>query len=71
MAQQLRTLTALLTGPEFKSQEPHGDSQPSVMWSETFFCVSEDSYSLLTTTTTNFWAGASGVDWSEQANQRE
>jgi hypothetical protein len=30
-------------GPEFKSQQPHGGSQPSVMGS----AVSEDSYSVL------------------------
>jgi hypothetical protein len=36
-------------GPEFKSQQPHGGSQPSVMGSDTlFWCVSEDSYSVLT-----------------------
>jgi hypothetical protein len=32
-------------GPEFKSQQPHGGSQPSVMRSSG---VSEDSYSVLT-----------------------
>jgi hypothetical protein len=31
-------------GPEFKSQQPHGDSQPS----DTSSGVSEDSYSVLT-----------------------
>jgi hypothetical protein len=35
-------------GPEFKSQQPHGSSQPSVMGSDALFCVSEDSYSVLT-----------------------
>jgi hypothetical protein len=30
MAQRLRALTALPKGPEFKSQQPHGGSQPSV-----------------------------------------
>jgi hypothetical protein len=32
-------------GPEFKSQQPHGGSQPSVTKSDG---VSEDSYSVLT-----------------------
>jgi hypothetical protein len=31
VAQQLRTLTALLRSPEFNSQQPHGGSQTSVM----------------------------------------
>jgi hypothetical protein len=36
-------------GPEFKSHQPHGGSQPSVMRSDAlFWCVSEDSYSVLT-----------------------
>ena len=35
-------------GPEFKSQHPHGGSQPSVMGSDALFCVSEDSDSVLT-----------------------
>jgi hypothetical protein len=34
-------------GPEFKSQQPHGGSQPSVMRSDTSSGVSEDSYSVL------------------------
>jgi hypothetical protein len=34
-------------GPEFKSQQPHGGSQPSVMGSDASLCVSEDSYSVL------------------------
>jgi hypothetical protein len=39
MAQQLRALTAL-PGPKFKSQQPHGGSQPSAMRSDTlFWCV--------------------------------
>jgi hypothetical protein len=37
MTQQLRAPTALLTGPEFNSQQSHGGSQPSVMGSETLF----------------------------------
>jgi hypothetical protein len=40
MAQQLRALIALPNGPEFKSQQPHGGSQPSVKRSDAFFwCV--------------------------------
>jgi hypothetical protein len=38
-------------GPEFKSQQPHGGSQPSVMRSDPLFPssgVSENSYSVLT-----------------------
>jgi hypothetical protein len=35
-------------GPEFKSQQPHGGSQPSVMRSDASSGVSEDSYSVLT-----------------------
>jgi hypothetical protein len=34
-------------GPEFNSQQTHGDSQPSVMRSGVLFCVSEDSNSVL------------------------
>jgi hypothetical protein len=35
-------------GPEFNSQQSHGGSQPSVMGSDAlFWCVSEDSYSIL------------------------
>jgi hypothetical protein len=35
-------------GPEFNSQQAHGGSQPSVMGSDAlFWCVSEDSYSVL------------------------
>jgi hypothetical protein len=34
--------------PEFKSQQPHGGSQPFLMRSDTLFWgVSEDSYSIL------------------------
>ena len=32
--------------PEFKSQQPHGGLQPSVMTSDTLYCVSEDSYNI-------------------------
>jgi hypothetical protein len=35
-------------GPEFKSQLPHGGSQPSALESKALcWCVSEDSYSVL------------------------
>jgi hypothetical protein len=35
-------------GPEFNSKQPHGGSQPSVMISDApFWCVSEESYSVL------------------------
>jgi hypothetical protein len=34
MAQRVRALTALPKGPEFKSQKPHGGSQPLIMRSE-------------------------------------
>jgi hypothetical protein len=34
-------------GPEFKSQQPHGGSQPPVMRSDALFWVSEDSYNVL------------------------
>jgi len=34
-------------GPEFKSQQPHGGSQPSVMRSDPFSGVPEDNYSVL------------------------
>jgi hypothetical protein len=41
MAQWLRPLTDCSSrGPEFKSQQPHGGSQPSVMGSDAlFWCV--------------------------------
>jgi hypothetical protein len=36
-------------GPEFKSGQRHGGSQPSVLGSDAlFWCVSEDSYSVPT-----------------------
>jgi hypothetical protein len=35
-------------GPEFKSQQPHGGSQPSIIRSDALSGVSEDSYSVLT-----------------------
>ena len=34
MAQWLRALTDLPKGPEFKSQQPHGGSLPSIMRSD-------------------------------------
>ena len=35
-------------GREFNTQQPHGGSQPAVMGSDAlFWCVSEDSYSVL------------------------
>jgi hypothetical protein len=38
MTQQLKALTALLDGgPEFKSQQPHGGSQPSVTRSDSLY----------------------------------
>jgi hypothetical protein len=40
MAQRLRALTALPEGLEFKSQNPHGGSQPSVMRSDSLLCSS-------------------------------
>ena len=35
-------------GPEFKSQRPHGGSQPSIMRCDGPLLVHEDSYSVLT-----------------------
>jgi hypothetical protein len=40
MVQRLRALTALLKSPEFKSQQPHGGSQPSVMRSDILLLLS-------------------------------
>jgi hypothetical protein len=48
MAQWVRAPDCSSKGPEFKSQQPHGGSQPSVMRSDSLFGVSEDSYSELT-----------------------
>jgi hypothetical protein len=60
-------------GLEFKSQQPHGGSQPSVVRSDALFGGSEDSYSVLTynktttttttiiTTTTGGWRDGSVV----------
>jgi hypothetical protein len=45
MAQWVRAPDCSSEGPEFKSQQPHGGSQPSVTRSSG---VSEDSYSVLT-----------------------
>lgn len=46
MAQQVRAPDCSSEGPEFKSQQPHGGSQPSVMGSDALSDVSEDSYSV-------------------------
>ena len=37
MAQQVRTPDCSSKGPEFKSQQPHGGSQPSVTGSDAFW----------------------------------
>jgi hypothetical protein len=37
MAQRLRALTGSSKGPEFKSRQPHGGSQPSIMRSDALF----------------------------------
>jgi hypothetical protein len=37
MAQWVRAPDCSSEGPEFKSQQPHGGSQPSVMRSDSFF----------------------------------
>ena len=49
MAQWVRAPDCSSEGPEFKSQQPHGGSQPSVTRSGTPSSgVAEDSYSVLT-----------------------
>jgi hypothetical protein len=48
MAQWVRAPDCSSEGPEFKSQQPHGGSQPSVTRSDSSSGVSEDSYSVLT-----------------------
>jgi hypothetical protein len=49
MAQWVRAPDCSSEGPEFKSQQPHGGSQPSETRSDTPSSgVSEDSYSVLT-----------------------
>ena len=58
MAQQVRTLTAL-PSPEFKSQQLHGDSQPSVMRSDALFCVLKTTTVYLCIIIKNPWVGAS------------
>jgi hypothetical protein len=46
---QVKSTDCSSKGPEFKSQQPHGGSQPSVMRSDAlFWSVSEDSYIVLT-----------------------
>jgi hypothetical protein len=48
MAQQFKSTGCSSKGPDFKSQQPHGGSQPSIMRSDAlFWVVSEDSYSVL------------------------
>jgi hypothetical protein len=44
----VKSIDSSSRGPEFKSQQPHGGSQPSVMGSSAPSDVSEDSYSVLT-----------------------
>ena len=44
----VKSIDCSLGGPEFKSQQPHGGSQPSIMRSMPSSAVSEDSYSVLT-----------------------
>jgi hypothetical protein len=40
MAQQVKSTDCSSKGPEFKSQQPHGGSQPSVMRLDAlFWCV--------------------------------
>ena len=47
MAQWVRAPDCSSEGPKFKSQQPHGGSQPPVMGSDAlFWCVFEDSYSV-------------------------
>jgi hypothetical protein len=49
MAQWVRAPDCSSEGPEFKSQQPHGGSQPSVTRSVTPSSgVSEDSFNVLT-----------------------
>jgi hypothetical protein len=49
MAQWARAPDCSSEGPEFKSQQPHGGSQPSVTRDLTpSSVVSEDSYNVLT-----------------------
>jgi hypothetical protein len=49
MAQWVRAPDCSSEGPKFKSQQPHGGSQPSVMRSDALSSgASEDSYSVLT-----------------------
>jgi hypothetical protein len=49
MAQWVRAPDCSSEGQEFKSQQPHGGSQPSITRSDSLSSgVSEDSYSVLT-----------------------
>jgi hypothetical protein len=47
MAQRGKSTDCSSEGPEFKSHQPHGGSQPSVKRSDTLFGASEDSYTVL------------------------
>jgi hypothetical protein len=45
MAQQVKAPDCSFEGPEFKSQQPHGGSQPSVTRSDSlFWCVTATVY---------------------------
>jgi hypothetical protein len=45
----VKSIDCSFRGPEFKSQQPHGGSQPSVMESDAlFWCVFEESNNVLT-----------------------
>jgi hypothetical protein len=48
MAQWVRAPDCSSEGQKFKSQQPHGGLQPSVMGSDALFGVSKNSYSELT-----------------------
>ena len=39
MAQRLRALATFSRSPEFNSQQPHGNSQPSIMESDALLLV--------------------------------
>jgi hypothetical protein len=39
MAQWVRAPDCSLEGPEFKSQQPHGGSQPPITISDSLFCL--------------------------------
>jgi hypothetical protein len=48
MTQQIKEPECSSEGPGFKSQQPHGGSQPSIMRSDASSGVSEDSYCVCT-----------------------